>query len=196
MASEIVFSISQSGGPPLMLRAVQRSRSVVHYFGGVHVDGDGGEVIIPEDSRSDLCACQRRTYSSTYCGRGIDVHHVFAGLPQLSPRIFVYVDGVNVETGKDDRETMKSEYMKTVKIAIGFLLLMLALVALAVLFPEGIFGFLLVPGAVPVLFVFIQLPIAICGLCSLPRPGTCRHTASLVAAARAADCASGVGMQP
>jgi len=106
--------------------------------------------------------------------------------------IFVYVDGVNVETGKDERETMKSEYMKTVKIAIGFLLLMLALVALAVLFPEGIFGFLLVPGAVPVLFVFIQLPIAICGLCSLPLPGTCRHTASLVAA----DSAGGVAMQP
>ena len=39
--------------------------------------------------------------------------------------IFVYVDGVNVETGKDERETMKSEDMKTVKIAIGFLLLML-----------------------------------------------------------------------
>ena len=193
MASEIVFSISQSGGPPLMLRAVQTaSRWGVHYFGGVHVDGDGGEVVIPEDSRGDMCACQRRTYSSTYCGHGIDVHHVFGGLPQISSRIFVYVDGVNVETGKDERETMKSEYMKTVKIAIGFLLLMLALVALAVLFPEGMFGFLLVPGAVPVLFVFIQLPIAICGLCSLPRPGTCRHTASLVAA----DGARGVGMQP
>ena len=97
-----------------------------------------------------------------------------------------------METGKDERETMKSEYMKTVKIAIGFLLLMLALVALAVLFPEGIFGVLVVPGAVPVLFVCIQLPIAICGLCSLPLPGTCHHAASLVAA----DGARGVPMQP
>ena len=194
MASEIVFSVSQSGGPPLMLRAVQTASccGLVHRFRGVHVDGDGGEVVIPEDSRSDKCACQRRTYSSTYCGHGIDVHHVFAGLPQLSPRIFVYVDGVNVETGKDERETMKSEYMETVKIAIGFLLLMLALVPLAVLFPEGIFGFLLLPGAMPVTFAFIQLPIAICGLCSLPLPGTCHHAASLVAA----DSARGVGMQP
>ena len=193
MASEIVFSISQSGGPPLMLRAVQTaSRWGVHYFGGVHVDGDGGEVVIPEDSRGDMCACQRRTYSSTYCGHGIDVHHIFAGLPQISSRIFVYADGVNVETGKDERETMKAEYMKTVKIAIGFLLLMLALVALAVLFPEGIFGVLVFPGAVPVIFVFIQLPIAICGLCSLPLPGTCHHAASLVAA----DGARGEPMQP
>ena len=87
---------------------------------------------------------------------------------------------------------MKAEYMKTVKIAIGFLLVMLALVTLAVLFPEGINGFFLVPGVLPVTYVFIQLPIAICGLCSLPLPGTCHHAASLVAA----DGARGVPMQP